>query len=1135
MNAKQNIFGHFTPFHGPTKMLTSQTRSGTKSVDASDCREAVYGSQTQRTSLNLCAAVKVRGLHALRLTFPIISRGGRMTIPINTRAFRDVSSLLPASRVRFTCMSVGLRNVALGTTNGTIFLLQKSSGQLVFVNQPDGFAGCEMRRILLAPAENRLAVAFVDQSLPILVLDLESIGAREVPRIVGKVLDHRGSGVTDLSWDREGKILFSSDQEGNVAASVLTGTKLRKSEKIFSETGSSIVQLSSASIGEKSLLIVSTTKRALVLDVSSRETRSVGTKPRDGQFGACFDSSRQFVFASRPGFRMWVADMESGQVLNTLKFVVPNHISENSSTSLEKTSQLGRLYSVESPSFPAALSWDDSALLILDMTNICVAHWVDPSKYGRILGACVFEHEIFLLHELESTRVSVFEVGVDPTETLLSNAESSASLPEASTPEPVENASSAVEKADSPAPSIENMEYGGKLSPSNSSVCLSSVVDADADTKGVDDAGDLGPSVIRNDSVHFIVHSEDSRPTSGRGRTRSRTARTVDLSSAPVLQPVGGFIPVSLDDLRGGSVPDFQESTPEKRKQAAAGRVRNAVKKKKPNTSPTSNVLGSSNPLEPERQTQLPSSAVSSPSSEVVADASKIEIVADLPNENEPSLASQPSRMSEDSAGQHVFPVAVGGEVAISSVSCGRSELDSSIVMHELRKALCDNVVLSDPDLARFVEFGTDSCEVSCLLFQYFLLVAKSEAGAISWLESHVKVVDVLDHLVSIDPVDYPGLMSHLFAKRAVYFPFWSSLLVKNAEEITSELIVLYPRFKPSMVAALVGLLDRSMSCDVSGFSTTIRWFASYLFFLFQRYDNVSLPSGLLNHVVSLCLMGNVQCQLVSVALAQPYRYPIQWSEVLPSVAASGRVDELCGVCSALLMDPVDTWSLMCVAWSKNFAEQLSSSGEDWKVDSLLGCLHECVALSSPSDASVRVISLFNTLGPVLSSSGCVLYDRSVRVLQSVLLTAGQSFGWIAALSSCRSLMFDVSFCWNPMLNQELFRQILEGFASASHHRQSVLKVLESLDGYLWSACDPSFPPHLRMLSELEIGLRAFPAGTAVDPRDIMSRLGAEEVSFWSAEDADCHWGRFVDIPESATLEGGSVVVLRDGKLTFDR
>ena len=50
----------------------------------------------------------------------------------------------------------------------------------------------------------------------------------------------------------------------------------------------------------------------------------VGTTPRLGTFGACFDpnSNGLQILAARPGKRLWLADALSGKVLSTLKYVV---------------------------------------------------------------------------------------------------------------------------------------------------------------------------------------------------------------------------------------------------------------------------------------------------------------------------------------------------------------------------------------------------------------------------------------------------------------------------------------------------------------------------------------------------------------------------------------------------------------------------------------------------------------------------------------------------------------------------------------------------------------------------------------------------------------------------------------------
>jgi hypothetical protein len=88
--------------------------------------------------------------------------------------------------------------------------------------------------------------------------------------------------------------------------------------------------------------MVSSQVRVLLLNLTSADGSAVqiGTKPRQGNFGACFFSSpgdeigqvNVKVFSSRPGRRVWVADPQTGTVSATLKFA----LGKNPSTFLQR-------------------------------------------------------------------------------------------------------------------------------------------------------------------------------------------------------------------------------------------------------------------------------------------------------------------------------------------------------------------------------------------------------------------------------------------------------------------------------------------------------------------------------------------------------------------------------------------------------------------------------------------------------------------------------------------------------------------------------------------------------------------------------------------------------------------------------
>ncbi|KAF1773566.1 Tectonin beta-propeller repeat-containing protein 2 [Phytophthora cactorum] len=150
---------------------------------------------------------------------------------------------------------------------------------------------------------------------------------------------HAGFPITCFLWDRRGARLFSACNAGLVCQTVLragvsaifgsTDTELLLKE----ETG--IVQLDLAKSERSYILMVSSQLRVLLLNLAAGDGSAVqiGTKARQGSYGACFFTSlnveaidpakkaRNQSVSGRPGRRIWVADPQSGTVFVDLEIL----------------------------------------------------------------------------------------------------------------------------------------------------------------------------------------------------------------------------------------------------------------------------------------------------------------------------------------------------------------------------------------------------------------------------------------------------------------------------------------------------------------------------------------------------------------------------------------------------------------------------------------------------------------------------------------------------------------------------------------------------------------------------------------------------------------------------------------------
>lgn len=162
------------------------------------------------------------------------------------------------------------------------------------------------------------------------------------------------------------------------------------------------------------LLLVSSQTRVLILGLNADNpiVVQIGSKLRQGNFGACFYSSDESaalkVFSTRPGKRIWIADPHSGQVLSTLKFLVPQDpvffLPKAEGAPIERRHT--HFFHVHLFTFRKSKS--DEPQLIVWSPGTCNLYFIDPIKvqvsewhvdFGQIHDIAFDGHDkLFLLH-----------------------------------------------------------------------------------------------------------------------------------------------------------------------------------------------------------------------------------------------------------------------------------------------------------------------------------------------------------------------------------------------------------------------------------------------------------------------------------------------------------------------------------------------------------------------------------------------------------------------------------------------------------------------------------------------------------------------------------------------------------------
>ncbi|XP_065912533.1 BLOC-2 complex member HPS5-like isoform X2 [Dysidea avara] len=238
---------------------------------------------------------------------------------------QDTSSLFDAlgysTRLKYCCVDYSLNHVALGATSGGVycFRYEDLSYLRVIANKEGG-----VTLLRFSPDGAVLAVVCGGGHVIFWQLNLED---QQVSKRIHSSSLLKGCVIRDAVWDDKGFRLFYGDEHGRVVvANVPRLSRVLGNKNIFKvpdgviyDAKCSIVQLSY----QQDSLLISSTKKCVIIRPGVIGVIQVGTKPREGNYGACFyenlEASNVVVYSARPGCRVWEA-WTTGKVVKTHKF-----------------------------------------------------------------------------------------------------------------------------------------------------------------------------------------------------------------------------------------------------------------------------------------------------------------------------------------------------------------------------------------------------------------------------------------------------------------------------------------------------------------------------------------------------------------------------------------------------------------------------------------------------------------------------------------------------------------------------------------------------------------------------------------------------------------------------------------------
>ncbi|XP_052064810.1 BLOC-2 complex member HPS5-like isoform X2 [Mytilus californianus] len=311
-------------------------------------------------------------------------------ILVETSSLDDVKGALRgSSRLKFTCIDVSSKFLAFGSNTGSVYVFGRSNHkhpQIIFPEIEPAQVNC----VSISPIDKSVAFSTVKGHVVVVELSTEK-GSRQKPERLRLITDHVQSTVTSITWDTTGSKLYTGDNLGRIYATSIPSTKVQNlvslPPEIILRLDSPICQVDFS----EDKLLVSTLHKCYLCYTSRQKFTHIGTKSREGEYGACFyrqpSTGLYRIYCARPGSRIWEVDIECN-VLCTHMFkhllAIPA-LPMVSSVDYYWKAPLKENNEPKSVAFPKLkttrenflFTWCKTNIYVLDPVNIKVIFWTD--------------------------------------------------------------------------------------------------------------------------------------------------------------------------------------------------------------------------------------------------------------------------------------------------------------------------------------------------------------------------------------------------------------------------------------------------------------------------------------------------------------------------------------------------------------------------------------------------------------------------------------------------------------------------------------------------------------------------------------------------------------------------------------
>lgn len=338
--------------------------------------------------------------------------------------------LKTTNRIKFLCFAASENFLVFGASSGGLYVfIRKSYILKALVPGKEGPVTC----VNISPDEKWFGFSTARGISCV----LEQNGTSMNRRILSHV--HEGRLVTALQWNNSSSQLYVGDNTGQI--SVISVASYLTPAVALMQLDSAVVQLDTCSY----MLVASTTTRSYLCDTFREQYRQIGTRLRDGEYGACFfhvdpfepqsepckdsntdernshgpfsslndgewlltDKNLQNVklFCARPGFRLWEVRID-GAVMSTHQFkqlrstapssiIQPPAVSASGGTSdVPQEKQLLQFTKLSKLCHKYLITYDPNGLCVLNPMTSEVILWTDQFK--NIIDAHVVDDTMYV-------------------------------------------------------------------------------------------------------------------------------------------------------------------------------------------------------------------------------------------------------------------------------------------------------------------------------------------------------------------------------------------------------------------------------------------------------------------------------------------------------------------------------------------------------------------------------------------------------------------------------------------------------------------------------------------------------------------------------------------------------------------